>query len=285
MKISKLILSALFIGVLYANEEGIKEDNEEVSKIATKITVNIPQEKFEEEITVGHPPLLNGGLPKEYYEISSISKAKSYFFKYTYKLIEKENIAIYKDRQIVLEFSQQNPLNFNFSSANFKKYQKILKKYRVKYLYDTKTLLKKVDIVPPSQAIAQAAVESGWGKSRFIKEANNIFGHWTYSPDIGLMPLQRDDEAKHFIRIFPSLQASVKAYMYNLNTNAAYKEFQNKRFELRRENKPLSGRILSQTMLKYSGIGHNYLEILNDVIVNNALSRYDTKLFNKIKGL
>ncbi|MEN8717805.1 MAG: glucosaminidase domain-containing protein [Sulfurovum sp.] len=255
---------------------------------ASEATVNWNNHLIKEEKEVhikGQPALENGGLPKEYYEITSTSKAKKYFFDYLYKLIEKENIAILNERKIVLEFSKQNLLNFNFSSPNFKKYQRILKKYKVKYLYDTSNILKKVDIVPPSQAIAQAAVESGWGKSRFIKEANNIFGHWTYTPDIGLMPLQRDDDAKHFIRIFPSLQASVSAYMLNLNRNAAYKEFQNKRFELRRENKPLSGRILSQTMLKYSGIGHNYLEILDTVIQSNGLNRFDTKFFNKTKGL
>jgi len=239
----------------------------------------------EEKKVQGQPPLQNGGLPKEYYDISSNTKSKNYFFKFMYKLIEKENLEIFRDRQIVLEFSNQNLLNFNFASKNFKKYQKILKKYRVDYLYDFNTLLKRVDIVPPSQALAQAAVESGWGKSRFVMEANNIFGHWTYNPNRGLMPLQRDEDATHYIRIFTSLQASVKAYMFNLNTNAAYKEFQDKRYELRRENKPLSGKILSQTMLKYSGIGHNYLEILDDVITSNNLNRFDTKFFNKTKGL
>lgn len=278
-----LIIFGFFTTFLFSNEELIPSH-------ATSSIQDVVQDFTEEEITqetniLGQPPLENGGLPAEYYEISSTTKSKKYFFNYMYKLIEKENLSIFNERKIVLEFANQTILNWNFSSPNFRKYQSILKKYRVSYLYDVKELLRRVDIVPPSQALAQAAVESGWGKSRFIKEANNIFGHWTYTPENGLMPLKRDEDATHFIRIFKSLQASVKAYMFNLNTNTAYHEFQEKRVELRRENKPLSGRILSQTMLKYSGIGHNYLEILDSVITNNGLERFDTKFFNKTKGL
>ena len=286
-----LIIFGLFATVLFSNEEIMPSHTtssvQDVVQEFTEedISQETLQEKPQEVTTLGQPPLENGGLPAEYYNISSTSKSKNYFFNYMYKLVEKENLNIFNERKIVLEFANQTILNWNFSSPNFKKYQSILKKYRVSYLYDVKELLKRVDIVPPSQALAQAAVESGWGKSRFIKEANNIFGHWTYTPKNGLMPLKRDEDATHFIRIFKSLQASVKAYMFNLNTNAAYYEFKEKRVELRRENKPLSGKILSQTMLKYSGIGHDYLEILDNLITSNDLERFDTKFFNKTKGL
>ena len=282
-----LIIFGLFATVLFSNEEITpSHTTSSIQDVVQEFTEEeISQEKPQEVTTLGQPPLENGGLPTEYYDISSTSKSKNYFFNYMYKLVEKENLNIFNERKIVLEFANQTILNWNFSSPNFRKYQSILKKYKVSYLYDVKELLKRVDIVPPSQALAQAAVESWWGKSRFIKEANNIFGHWTYTPKNGLMPLKRDEDATHFIRIFKSLQASVKAYMFNLNTNAAYYEFKEKRLELRRENKPLSGKILSQTMLKYSGIGHNYLEILDNLITSNDLERFDTKFFNKTKGL
>jgi len=131
-------------------------------------------------------------------------------------------------------------------------------------------------------ALAQAAVESGWGKSRFIKEANNIFGHWTYNPSIGMMPLHRDEDATHFIRIFKTLQDSISAYMLNLNRNRAYKEFQDVRFKQREEGQKPDGLKLSQTMMNYSGIGHNYLEILHNVISTNKLLEYDKNFYNKL---
>lgn len=279
-----LFLITLCGAALFSNED--MQVSHTTSAIQDVIQ-EIPDEETSavEELMIGQPPLENGGLPSEFYDITSSKKSKNYFFKYMYNLVEKENLNIFNERKIVLEFADQTMLNWNFSSPNFKKYQRILEKYKVSYLYNVKELLRRVDIVPPSQALAQAAVESGWGKSRFIKQANNIFGHWTYTPENGLMPLKRDEDATHFIRIFKNLQASVKAYMFNLNTNAAYVEFQDKRAMLRKENKPLSGRILSQTMLKYSGIGHNYLEILDSVITSNGLERYDTKFFNKTKGL
>ena len=80
------------------------------------------------------------------------------------------------------------------------------------------------------------------------------------------------------IRIFKNLQASISAYMLNLNRNRAYKEFQNKRYNLSIKNENLSGLILSQTMLKYSGIGEEYLKILKTMIESNALLNYDNKL-------
>jgi len=227
--------------------------------------------------------ILSGALPKEYYKISSTKESKKYFFEYFYKLIENENIAILQERAFVKNYLKTNILNINFKSPSFKKLLEIKRKYRIKNLYSLENYLRKIDIVPPSMALAQAAVESGWGKSRFIKEANNVFGHWTYNAKIGMMPLQRDEDATHFIRIFKTIQDSISAYMLNLNRNKAYKLFQDKRYEQRQKGIIPQGKQLSQTMLNYSGIGHNYLDILNNVISKNNLIKYDEKFYKKIK--
>lgn len=226
---------------------------------------------------------LSGALPKEYYDISTTKESKKYFFEYFYNLIEKENIKILQEREFVKNYLNSNILNINYSSASFKKLLEIKRKYRIKSLFSKEKYLRKIDIVPPSMALAQAAVESGWGRSRFIKEANNVFGHWTYNPKIGMMPLQRDEGARHFIRVFKTVQDSISAYMLNLNRNRAYKLFQDKRYEQREKGMIPQGMELSQTMLNYSGIGHNYLEILNDVINKNNLINYDKKFYTKIK--
>lgn len=222
------------------------------------------------------------GLPNEYYKINNINDSKKYFFEYLYKLIEDENSKILNEKAFVLSILNSNILTINYNSAQFARLLEIKKKYKIKKLFSPNEYIKRIDIVPPSMALAQAAVESGWGKSRFIKEANNIFGHWTYNPRIGMMPEQRDEEATHFIRIFKDLQASISAYMLNLNRNRAYKDFQIKRYEQRLEKKNLNGLALSQTMLNYSGIGHDYLGILKNVITKNNLQTYDKKFYNQL---
>jgi len=223
------------------------------------------------------------GLPKEYYKIKDIKQSKQYFFDYMYQLIKNENINILNERALVQRLLSSNLLAIDFNSQAFKQLLEIKKKYRVSNLYSINEYNKKIDIVPPAMAIAQGAVESGWGKSRFIKEANNIFGHWTYNPKIGMMPEQRAPGATHFIRVFKTMQDSISAYMLNLNRNRAYKEFQDKRYELRQKGIKPDGLILSQTMLKYSGIGHDYLGILKQVINKNKLLEFDKKFYKEIQ--
>jgi Bax protein len=226
--------------------------------------------------------MFSKGLPKEYYEISDVNESKKYFFDYLYKLIEKENKSIIKERNFISSFLNKNILSIDFDSLEFKKFLQIKKKYKISKLFDIKSFMKKIDIIPPSQALAQAATESGWGRSRFIKEANNIFGHWTYNPSIGMLPEDRTIGATHFIRIFKSLQASISAYMLNLNRNLAYKTFRDKRYTQRLKNKHPDGLHLSQTMLNYSGIAEEYLKILKDIIQINDLHKYDKKFYQQI---
>ena len=101
-----------------------------------------------------------------------------------------------------------------------------------------KELRLRMDIVPTSIALAQAAKESGWGTSRFALEGNAIFGQWTWNGK-GIEPLERTDEQTHKILKFPILRASVKAYITNLNTHNGYKDFRNKRSKLRKSNRAL----------------------------------------------
>lgn len=222
------------------------------------------------------------GLPKEYYEISDINESKKYFFEYLYNLIEKENKNILSERNFVKSYLNSNILTINFDSAKFKRLLKIKFKYKIKKLFDIEEYQRRIDTIPPSMALAQAAAESGWGKSRFIKEANNIFGHWTYNPSIGMLPEDRDIGASHFIRIFESLQDSISAYMLNLNRNLAYKTFQNERFNQRLENKNPDGLSLSQTIVNYSGIAEDYLKILKDIIQINDLTTYDKRFYQQL---
>ncbi|APW64456.1 hypothetical protein LPB137_00705 [Poseidonibacter parvus] len=223
------------------------------------------------------------GMPKEYFEIKDREKQKIYFFEYIYKLSKNENEKILKERNFVKNILNSNLLNIDTNSDEFLKLLKIKKKYRIKKLYDLKSYMSKIDVIPPALSLSQAAIESGWGKSRFVKEANNIFGHWTYNSKIGMIPKQRNAGAKHFIRVFKTMQASVNAYMLNLNRNNAYKAFHKERYAIRLKNKKPTGLKLSQTMINYSGIAEEYLRILKKVILKNNLKKYDKRFYQQIK--
>lgn len=223
--------------------------------------------------------ILAKGLPSEYYEIEDINEAKAYFVEYLYNMILKENNSIKEERRFVENYLSSNILNIDFDSKSFYKLLQIKQKYKIKNIYSIQEYLKKIDIVPPSLAIAQAAIESGWGKSRFIKEANNIFGHWTENPNFGIIPRKRRLGSSHFVRVFGNLEESITAYMLNLNRNFAYKSFQEKRYEQGLNKQNPDGLSLSQTMLNYSGIAQDYLKILKDIILLNDLQNYDKKFY------
>lgn len=223
------------------------------------------------------------GFPNEYYEINDLNESKNYFFNHMYRIIENENNLIKKEREFAKNILTSNILNINFDSESFLKLLEIKQKYKIKNIYTLEEYLKKIDIIPPSLAIAQAAAESAWGKSRFVKDANNIFGHWTYDSEIGLLPKKRSLGSSHFIRIFKNIKESTYSYMLNLNRNLAYKSFQEKRYEQRKKGLKPDGLTLSQTMLNYSGIAQDYLVLLENLILSNNLQEYDLRYFTQNK--
>ena len=140
-------------------------------------------------------------------------------------------------------------------------------------------LIEKIDIVPTSIALAQAAKESGWGTSRFALEGNAIFGQWTFN-GVGIEPLEKDDDKSHKILKFPILRASVKAYITNLNTHPSYKGFREKRQEARDRNKKPSGIDLIDELESYAETGKEYTKILKQIIEQNNLEEFEPVTIN-----
>jgi Bax protein len=136
-------------------------------------------------------------------------------------------------------------------------------------------LLRRVDAVPPSLALAQAAIESGWGTSRFVLEGNAVFGQWAWGEEDGLVPLGREQGKTHKIKSFQQLTDSVRAYVHNLNTHNAYRAFREKRLMLRAEGKQLTGISLVPTLTAYSEMKGRYLELLRGIITANDLQPLD----------
>ena len=139
---------------------------------------------------------------------------------------------------------------------------------------DLSKLKMRMDIIPVSIAIAQAANESGWGTSRFALEGNALFGQWTWSKK-GISPKNKDPNKTHKILQFQILKASVRAYKNNLNTHNAYKEFREVRAQLRQEDKQIVGLDLTKYLKNYASIGEKYVRILEDIIEKNSLTDFD----------
>ena len=137
------------------------------------------------------------------------------------------------------------------------------------------TLLNRVDIVPPSLVLAQAAEESGWATSRFTVEGNAFFGQWDFSGN-GMVPKQQRSELGNYgIARFDSPLASVIGYLLNINTNHAYQKLRDLRAKLRRENAPITGLVLAGTLDKYSERGQAYINSLRSLIRHNGLQQVD----------
>jgi len=136
-------------------------------------------------------------------------------------------------------------------------------------------LLIKIDEVPPSLVVAQAINESGWGRSRFAREANNLFGMWCYTPGCGLVPERRRANDKHEVKRYASIQDSVDEYLRNINRNEAYIELRELRARQRQRMQLLSGEYLAQGLSEYSSIGAEYVNRIRNIIDSRQLDRLD----------
>ncbi len=214
-------------------------------------------------------PVDIGLLPNEIKNISNSKKRKDMFIKIVLPLIVKENNKIRIDRKRLFII-----LNKNGNTDIEKKWlEKKYKQYGVRQ-NDLSSLKIRMDEIPVSLAIAQAAKETGWGTSRFALKGNALFGQWTWSGE-GLKPKNAEEGKDHKVMRFHSLQLSVRAYLRNLNTHSSYKNLRKARTELRNKNKPLDSLILSRHLDKYAETGSQYIEVLQKIIQQNKLKDFD----------
>jgi len=208
-------------------------------------------------------------LPKEIVKIENVKKRKDFFIQIILPLVIDENNSIKLDRKklfSILNKSKNTKIEQKWLNMRFKQYGVVNK--------DLSTLKVRMDEVPVSMAIAQAAKETGWGTSRFAQEGNALFGQWTWSGE-GIKPADAEDDSTHKVMRFKVLQASVKAYQRNLNTHSSYKGFRSARAELREEGKKLDSMILSEYLDKYAETGKAYVKTLQQIIRQNNLTDFD----------
>ena len=225
-------------------------------------------------------PIYFTQFPKDLDELQNTRLKKETFIKIVLPLIVAENERILADRKKLERVSKKK------KTSDLEKQwlrQKLLE-YKVKK-GNMEELLQRIDIIPTSIALAQAAKESGWGTSRFALEGNAIFGQWTWSGQ-GIAPLNRESNKNHKILKFPILRASVKAYQNNLNTHKSYIKFREKRSDMRDKNKDISGLDLTHTLGNYAQTGAEYIKILNQIIRQNRLTDFEpVRLVNSVKKI
>ena len=208
-------------------------------------------------------------LPQEIIKIENSKKRKDLFIQIILPLVIKENNYIKIDRIKLFRILNKNKnteIEKSWLNSKFKQYGVVNK--------DLPTLKIRMDEVPISMAIAQAAKETGWGTSRFAQEGNALFGQWTWSGE-GIKPLGAEDGTTHKVMKFNVLQASVKAYQRNLNTHSTYKDFRGARAEMRDKGKKLDSIVLTEYLDKYAETGKQYVKILQQIIKQNNLTDFD----------
>ncbi|MEO9655773.1 glucosaminidase domain-containing protein [Marinomonas sp.] len=221
-----------------------------------------------------HP--VSGQAPN-FASIANIKERKKAFFNFLKPYVDEKNQLILQDRKRLKTFLN----NKRKLTANDVQWISALRKslkLEEKESYakaDINTLLNRLDIIPVSLVLAQAANESAWGTSRFATMGNNYFGQWCFRKGCGLVPESRDDDADHEVRKFHDARESVFAYIDNLNRNAAYKSLRATRKTLRDNQESISGLALAEGLLSYSQRGEDYVDEIKGLIEYNKLWRFN----------
>ena len=250
-----------------------------------KETIPVPEVKVSEpKETVSTPkkkaPSIKriiSGMP-DFEEFPAGRERKAAFFGYFLPIIENQNREILATRE-KLDDWYQNP--DTISAGDAAEISEIAARYRIDS-FDTESdaswnkLFNRVDVVPPSLALAQSANESAWGTSRFARQGLNFFGQWCFKKGCGLVPKKRDANKTHEVAAFDSPEQSVRMYIRNLNSNSAYKGLRDIRAALRKSNHSVTGHALAGGLKRYSERGMEYVKELRQMIAGNKLAVYDT---------
>jgi Bax protein len=207
----------------------------------------------------------------------NVKDKKIAFFDYMLPLVREQNSRIKNQRERLLELQHLSMPEFSKSQEDL--VIELIQEYRIKSnevsTNEIKELMLRVDEVPASLALAQAAMESAWGTSRFAVQANNLFGQWCYTEGCGLVPLRRDTGSSHEVEKFRSVSDAVSSYMRNINSHRAYTDLRNARAQLRESGDVVTGYKLAEGLIDYSELREAYVEEIQAVIRINKLAQYD----------
>ena len=248
--------------VFEKTENVVSEKEMKDKRSAVNKKVSAPQEQ----------PLHALNLPN-FSNIVDVKEKKRQFFAFIRPAVELENNKVLQLRQAIQLIVNKLSLAEPLTSEEERLLQYTSKNYKVsaKYsqLHQAHQLLDKVDVVPTNLVLVQAANESAWGTSRFARIGLNYFGIWCYRQGCGLVPSGRNVGAKHEVAAFNSVEHAVERYLFNINTNNAYRTFRNIRAQLRANDEELVPEVLVTGLLPYSERGIDYVMELTEMIRHN----------------
>src|SRR5690554_584887 len=255
--ITAIIVSLLLL-VLQSNS-GIKKSMDSDKK--TKAVRMLP--------AVNAPIKAGTTLVPDFGDIYNVRERKLAFFSYLLPAIQAENEYILAQRETLTRLHGKVLKGQALTAKENSWIDDLSKYYRVETNDRSKlfnTLLRRVDIVPETLVLIQAANESGWGTSRFARNARNFFGQWCWTEGCGIVPEQRPNGERYEVRLFDSMEASVKSYVRNLNTHSAYHDLRSIRRKLRLNEQPVTAVPLSAGLISYSTRGEDYINELQQMI-------------------
>ena len=218
--------------------------------------------------------VVNPQLP-DFSQFTDVKEKKRAFFGFLQPLIKRANEQVGIERSLILSWQE----NGEVSDAQQQQFNQLLKKYRVTES-DTEKQLQalnaKVNEIPPSLILAQAANESAWGTSRFARLGNNLFGQWCFSKGCGIVPSSRNSGANHEVAKFDSPYESVASYIRNLNSHPSYEELRQLRNQELDQQNHATGMNLAAGLLKYSERGEEYVKEIRAMIRHNKLAVFDS---------
>jgi Bax protein len=207
--------------------------------------------------------------------IASTSERKQAFFNFLYPHVREANESIAKERTRLQGLRDRLANGGRLSARDLRWLESVVGEYGVDAELDpaaqVAALGLRLDEIPAGLAMAQAALESGWGTSRFARQGNNLFGVWCYEPGCGIVPARRPAGATYEVKKYRSTTDSLADYMRNLNTNDAYRWLRTQRARMREQGEPLSALTLAGGLTRYSQEGQVYIDKVRAVIRGNDL--------------
>ncbi len=231
-----------------------------------------------DSVESGVPPFILETLPPDLKELKTIEEKKRLFFLSLLPMVLMVNEEIHTQRKELMAILRHYDNGLPLSPEQWERLYLLTGEYGMDEnpLTDPlarRSLLRRMDTLPPSLVLAQAANESGYGTSRFALEGNNLFGLWTYARGTGIVPLKRPPGQTYEVRRFPTLYDSVRAYMNNMNVHRAYRSMRELRSLLRSRGLDLRGVDLAAGLRLYSARREAYVKEIRSIIRGNGLSR------------
>jgi Bax protein len=212
----------------------------------------------------------------DFKSIEDVDVKKQMFLDFMEVFINERNSEVKENRDRLLKLSEIIGNGISLSSSEQEKLHLLASKYfldfedkrEIEILFE---LLNRVDTIPVSIALAQAATESAWGTSRFAEQGINVFGQWCFEEGCGMVPNRRDEDAIHEVKSFDSIEAAVDAYFMNINTHQQYERFRDMRYRMRNQRGKIDPLVLATGLNGYSESGDHYVDQVQTIIKQNDL--------------